>query len=131
MLRLETESLLEAQQRVGYKAEKGDVMVRRRRLIFAPEMIGRIAINLPSRVGVYNASTDEIDEQVDELREVYGEELAETGAVWGVPIAGRTEPILTLYSDTTEEQREQIRDIVGIDISLQTLHVPAPRSDPA
>lgn len=131
MLRLETESLLEAQQRVGYKAEKGDVIVRRRRLIFAPEMIGQIAINLPSRVGVYNASPDEINEQVNELRDVYGEELAATGVVWGAPIAGRTEPVLTLYGDTTDEQRAQVREIVGIDISLQTLHAPSSRSAPA
>lgn len=131
MLRLETESLLEAQQRVGYKAEKGDVLVRERRIVIAPEMIGQIAINLPSKVGVYNATPDEIGQQADEIRDIYGEDLAATGAVWGAPIAGRTEPILTLYSDTTDEQRAQVREIVGIDIALQTLNVPAPRSNPA
>ena len=60
MLEIETESILDVQQRVGYKAEKGDVLVRKRRIFFAPEMIGQITINLPSRVGVYNASPDEI-----------------------------------------------------------------------
>lgn len=127
MIRIETESILEAQQSAGEKAIKGDVLVRRRRLVFAPEMIGQIAINLPSKVGIYSATTGEIDEQVDELGEFYGEDLAATGAVWGSPIAGRTEPILTLYSDATEAQKEEIRNIVGIEITLLTLASPAPR----
>ena len=128
MLEIETESILDVQQRVGYKAEKGDVLVRKRRIFFAPEMIGQITINLPSRVGVYNASPDEINEQVDELRDIYGEELAETGAVWGPPMAGRAEPVLTLYSDATDAEREEIRDIVGFDVTFLTLTAPRPQT---
>ncbi len=125
---IETESLLEVQQKTGYKAEKGDVLVRKRKIVLGRGMIGKISINLPSTVGIYGATQDEIDQQVDELREVYGQELAATGAVCGSPMADRMGPMLTIYSDTSDEEVGQIRDLVGYDIAIMKLQSSSPEA---
>jgi len=131
MIEIYTESLLEAQQRMGQKAEVGDVVVRSRELTVTLGRI-QIAVILPSIIGFYGATNREINEQVRELEDVYGEKLKATGAVWGPPMVirrngGRYEPALTVYSGTTEEQEAQIRDIVGFEITLIPLHNPSPR----
>ncbi|MBI2621871.1 MAG: hypothetical protein HYW63_04495 [Candidatus Levybacteria bacterium] len=126
MIRLETESLIQAQRRSGLRVEAGDPLIRRRRLHIAPGMIGSFSITLPSRIEIYKGTYQEVNGQVNELTSRFGQELRAIGAVWGRPLALRLgnglEPALTIRAGTSEEQRQRIRDIVGFPIPL--LEVP-------